>query len=199
MAELYSFRVDEDEADLVGGGSHQDRGDHRVDARRLPAPVPCDQQVWHLGEVHHHGRPAMSLPNATSSGCVDLWASIDCSTLPRVTSCLSRLGTSTPIADRPGIGARSAHQVKPWHTRCPSRGWSPAPPSRQRRARARNGSPSVHRVTDQVRLDAMAGEGTLEHATALFDPLPVEILFLAPLRSFSGGSFHEPDVEQPAD
>ena len=27
----------------------------------------------------------------------------------------------------------------------------------------------------------MAGEGTLEHATALFDPLPVEILFLAPL------------------
>src|ERR1039458_7049997 len=56
MAELYSFRVDEDEADLVGGGSHQDRGDHRVDARRLAGSGgPCDQQVWHLGEVHHHG------------------------------------------------------------------------------------------------------------------------------------------------
>ena len=30
-------------------------------------------------------------------------------------------------------------------------------------------------------LDTVTGEGTLEHATSLFDPLPVEILLLAPL------------------
>ena len=73
----------------------------------LPAPVaPAISRCGISARFTITGRPAMSLPNATSSGCVDLWASIDCSTLPRVTSCLSRLGTSTPIADRPGIGAR---------------------------------------------------------------------------------------------
>jgi hypothetical protein len=44
-----------------------------------------------------------------------------------------------------------------------------------------SGNRRSHRVPDQVRLDAVAGEGALEHTPTLLDPLAIEILFLAPL------------------
>ena len=51
------------------------------------------------------GSPPMSLPRATVSG----WRSSSLPVLPRmsprVTSSRSRLGTSMPIADLPGMGA----------------------------------------------------------------------------------------------
>ena len=53
-------------------------------------------------------RPAMSRPIATSSGCVmsDGVASFDSRMSRRETSWRVRFGTSTPMADLPGIGAR---------------------------------------------------------------------------------------------
>ena len=51
-------------------------------------------------------RPAMSLPTATSSGCVAARASGDEMRSPRETSWRTSFGTSTPTADFPGIGAR---------------------------------------------------------------------------------------------
>ena len=50
--ELHALGVDHDHADLVGGGAHQDRGDHRVhEARLARAGGAGHQQVRHLGEV----------------------------------------------------------------------------------------------------------------------------------------------------
>ena len=58
LAELDPLRVDEDHADLVGRGPHEDRRDQGVDARRLAgAGRAGDEDVRHLGQVHHH-RPA---------------------------------------------------------------------------------------------------------------------------------------------
>ncbi len=56
LAELHPFGVDEDEAELFGCGPHHDRGDQRVDARRLSgAGGAGDQDVGHVGEVLDHG------------------------------------------------------------------------------------------------------------------------------------------------
>ena len=57
-AHLDPLRVDQDEADYLRGGPHQDRGDHGVDARRLAgAGRPGDEQVGHGRQVEHY-RPA---------------------------------------------------------------------------------------------------------------------------------------------
>ena len=107
LAELDSFRVDEDEADLVGRRPHEDRGDDRVDAGRLAGPGGAgDEQVRHLGEVHHH-RAAGDVPAegdlervGRAPGLERLEHAAEGDELP------VRFGTSTPIAERPGIGAR---------------------------------------------------------------------------------------------
>ena len=51
-------------------------------------------------------RPAMSRPRATSSGWVARAASGEARMSPSATSWRRRLGTSTPMADLPGMGAR---------------------------------------------------------------------------------------------
>ncbi len=51
-------------------------------------------------------RPAMSRPSPTWRGCVACFASVDTRMSPSVTSWRCLFGTSTPIALRPGIGAR---------------------------------------------------------------------------------------------
>ena len=48
------------------------------------------------------------------------------------------------------------------------------------------------RVADEVGLDAVAGEGTLEHAAALLDRFAVELLFLAPLQELQGRKLPRP-------
>ena len=73
----------------------------------LPAPVAPAIRMWGISaRLARMARPAMSRPMATSSGWVARWASGDDRMSPRATSCRCRLGTSTPMADRPGIGAR---------------------------------------------------------------------------------------------
>ena len=52
------------------------------------------------------GRPAMSRPRATSRGWVAAWASAEVRMSPSATSWRCWLGTSTPMAERPGMGAR---------------------------------------------------------------------------------------------
>ena len=51
-------------------------------------------------------RPAMSFPMATSSGCCADAASGEARRSPRATNWRREFGTSTPIADLPGIGAK---------------------------------------------------------------------------------------------
>ena len=73
----------------------------------LPAPVAPEIRMWGMSaRFSMTGRPAMSRPSATSRGCVALRASSEASTSPRVTSWRMRLGTSMPMADFPGMGAR---------------------------------------------------------------------------------------------
>ncbi len=73
----------------------------------LPAPVaPAISRCGVVARSRNTALPAMSLPTATSSGPVAAAASGDASRSPSATSWRVWLGTSTPIAERPGIGAR---------------------------------------------------------------------------------------------
>ena len=78
----------------------------------LPAPVaPAISRCGVVARLRNTARPAMSLPMATSSGWVAVFASGDARMSPRLTSWRVWLGTSTPIAERPGIGARMRTSV----------------------------------------------------------------------------------------
>ena len=73
----------------------------------LPAPVaPAISRCGVVARSRNTDLPAMSLPIATSSGPVSSLASGDTIRSPSATSWRVWLGTSTPIAERPGIGAR---------------------------------------------------------------------------------------------
>ena len=73
----------------------------------LPAPVaPAIRRCGVVEMSEEHQRPAMSLPIATCNGCDASAASGDTIRSPSATSWRLLLGTSTPIADRPGMGAR---------------------------------------------------------------------------------------------
>jgi len=73
----------------------------------LPEPVAPEMRMWGISaRFTMTARPAMSRPIATSSGWVAACASRDSRMSRSATSCRVRLGTSTPIADLPGIGAR---------------------------------------------------------------------------------------------
>ena len=78
----------------------------------LPAPVaPAISRCGVVARSRNTASPAMSLPIATSSGPVAAAASGARSRSPRATSWRVWLGTSTPIADLPGIGARMRTSV----------------------------------------------------------------------------------------
>ncbi len=73
----------------------------------FPAPVaPAMRMCGMVARFSRTGRPAMSRPRATSRGWVAAWASAEVRMSPRATSWRCWLGTSTPMADRPGMGAR---------------------------------------------------------------------------------------------
>ena len=73
----------------------------------LPAPVAPAISMWGVvARSRNTALPAMSLPMATSSGLVALAASGELRRSPSATSWRWWLGTSTPIAERPGMGAR---------------------------------------------------------------------------------------------
>jgi len=73
----------------------------------LPAPVAPEIKMWGISaRLAMTERPAMSRPIATSSGWVAALASSEDKMSPSATSWRLRLGTSTPMADLPGIGAR---------------------------------------------------------------------------------------------
>ena len=71
----------------------------------LPEPVVPAMRMWGcLARSVPIALPAMSLPSQTDSGDQPLGASWN--TSPRWTILRTRLGTSTPTACLPGIGAR---------------------------------------------------------------------------------------------
>ena len=73
----------------------------------LPAPVvPAMSRCGVVARLRNTDRPAMSLPTATSRGWLATFASGEVMMSPRATSWRVWLGTSTPIAERPGMGAR---------------------------------------------------------------------------------------------
>ena len=73
----------------------------------LPAPVwPAMSTCGNVARFDITARPAMSRPIATSSGCVAFFVSSLARMSPSVTTGRALFGTSTPIALRPGIGAR---------------------------------------------------------------------------------------------
>ena len=73
----------------------------------FPAPVAPEMRTWGISpRLAMRVLPEMSRPNGTSKGCVELAASSEASRSPNATSVRCRLGTSTPMAERPGIGAR---------------------------------------------------------------------------------------------
>ena len=73
----------------------------------LPAPVAPAMRMWGISaRLTMTGRPAMSRPRATSRGWTARRASMLERTSPSVTSWRCWFGTSTPIAERPGMGAR---------------------------------------------------------------------------------------------
>ncbi len=72
----------------------------------LPAPVWPAIRTWgKVARLARVGRPAMSRPRATVRGLFSLWASALHSTSPTRTVWRLAFGTSTPMADLPGIGA----------------------------------------------------------------------------------------------
>ena len=73
----------------------------------LPAPVVPATSMCGVVEIFKNTeRPAMSLPTPTSSGCIAARASEDTIRSPSETNSRCAFGTSIPIADLPGIGAR---------------------------------------------------------------------------------------------
>jgi hypothetical protein len=62
--------------------------------------------VGHLRQVDHDGPTGDVPPKCNLQGMVGLGASGDARTSPNATSSRRRFGTSTPMADLPGIGAR---------------------------------------------------------------------------------------------
>ena len=73
----------------------------------LPEPVAPEMRMWGISaRLDMTARPAMSRPIATSSGCDAERASLDSRMSRSETSWRLRLGTSTPMADLPGMGAR---------------------------------------------------------------------------------------------
>jgi hypothetical protein len=73
----------------------------------LPAPVAPEISTWGISpRFTITVLPEMSRPMGTSSGCSAANASSDASRSPNATSVRWRFGTSTPMAERPGIGAR---------------------------------------------------------------------------------------------
>ena len=78
----------------------------------LPAPVaPAMSRCGVVARLRNTERPAMSLPMATSSGWLAVFASAEVMMSPRLTSWRVWLGTSTPMAERPGMGARMRTSV----------------------------------------------------------------------------------------
>ncbi len=73
----------------------------------FPAPVAPAIRMWGISaRLAMTARPAMSRPMATSRGWRASWASAEHRMSPSATSWRCLLGTSTPIAERPGMGAR---------------------------------------------------------------------------------------------
>ena len=73
----------------------------------LPAPVwPAISTCGNVARFANTAWPAMSRPMLTSSGCFAFFASGLLRMSPSVTIGRILFGTSTPIALRPGIGAR---------------------------------------------------------------------------------------------
>ena len=73
----------------------------------LPAPVvPAMSMCGVVEMLRNTERPAMSLPTATSSGCIAARDSCETMRSPSETNSRTAFGTSIPIADLPGIGAR---------------------------------------------------------------------------------------------
>ena len=78
----------------------------------LPAPVvPAINMCGVVEILRNTARPAMSLPTATSSGCPAARASCDIIKSPSDTNSRCAFGTSIPIADLPGIGAKMRTSV----------------------------------------------------------------------------------------
>jgi len=72
----------------------------------LPAPVaPAISRCGVVEMLRNTGLPAMSLPTPTSSGCCADFDSGAVSRSPSDTRSRESLGTSMPIAERPGMGA----------------------------------------------------------------------------------------------
>ena len=89
--------VDRTRIDVISELMHDD----------LPAPVAPAMRTWGISaRLASTGRPAMSRPRATSRGWVALAASAEVRMSPSRTSWRALFGTSTPMADRPGMGAR---------------------------------------------------------------------------------------------
>ena len=72
----------------------------------LPAPVAPAISTWGSSDrLSITGLPEMFMPRPMHSGCVASSASGERRMSPRVTRRRWRLGTSTPMALRPGMGA----------------------------------------------------------------------------------------------
>ena len=73
----------------------------------LPEPVAPEMRMCGISaRFSMTARPAMSRPMATSSGCAAAFPSLESRMSRSATSWRVRFGTSTPMADLPGIGAR---------------------------------------------------------------------------------------------
>ena len=76
----------------------------------LPAPVaPAMSRCGIVARFISTAVPSMSRPTATSSGWLARLASGEARMSPRATSWRSLLGTSTPMAWRPGDRRQDAH------------------------------------------------------------------------------------------
>ncbi len=72
----------------------------------LPAPVAPAISTWGMSaRLTSCARPWTSLPSATASGCSSSSAVFERRMSPSITKSRTLFGTSTPIAERPGIGA----------------------------------------------------------------------------------------------
>ncbi len=72
----------------------------------FPAPVAPAINRWGISaRFTSTERPCTSFPSATCSGLVESRAAFEPRTSPSITKSRTLFGTSTPIADLPGIGA----------------------------------------------------------------------------------------------
>ena len=176
LGELDLLGVDEDHPDLLGRGPHEDRRDDRVDARRLAgAGLTGDEHVRHLGEVHEDG---LALDVSTDAHLERMGRPVRFLRGEDVAQ-VDHLAVLVRHLDTDGLTARDGSEDADIRRRhgvgdvlVQAGQTSDLDPDTELEFVAGDRRPHDH--SDEAGLDAVFGEGPLEHPPTCLDGLGVD-------------------------